>query len=135
MVLVDTSIWIEIFRKPSRLRIDEVADFDEIVTALPIMQEVLQGFGDEAASRTARESMLALPMAETSLEGPVFLEAVDLYRAARRAGFTVRSSTDCLIAACALRHHLEVAHIDRDYEQIAKVSQLRTRRIRLKFAR
>jgi predicted nucleic acid-binding protein len=36
---------------------------------------------------------------------------VDLYRAARRNGLTVRSSVDCLIAASATRHGLEVFRV------------------------
>ena len=131
MVLVDTSVWIEVFRKPARLRLETVADFDDVVTALPIVQEVLQGFTDERAFRVARESMLALPAVETPAVEAVFLEAVDLFRAARRAGLTVRSSTDCLIAACAIRHHLTVAHVDRDFEHLAKVSNLQTLRVKL----
>src|ERR671913_109056 len=47
LVLVDTSVWIEIFRKGSRLRLEAVADSDEVVTCLPVIQEVLQGFDDE----------------------------------------------------------------------------------------
>lgn len=129
MVLVDTSVWIEIFRKPPRLRLDEVADLDDVVTALPIVQEVLQGFADEGSFRTARDSMLALPVAESSLGVDLFVEAAQLYRAARRAGLTIRSSTDCLIAACAIRHDLTVVHVDRDYDHIAKISPLRSRRI------
>ena len=132
MVLVDTSVWIEIFRKPARLRLDEVADFDDVVTALPIVQEVLQGFTDERPFMRARESMLALPIVESPLEEPLFLEAVQLYRSARRAGLTIRSSTDCVLAACAIRHHLTVAHVDRDYDHLAKVSTLQTHRIRVR---
>jgi hypothetical protein len=52
-----------------------------------------------------------------------------LYRAARRAGFTVRSGVDCLIAACAIRHGLTVLHADRDYSVIAKISPLQERNI------
>jgi len=44
VVLVDTSAWIEVFRKPSRLAIESAVDFDDIVTCLPVVQEVLQGF-------------------------------------------------------------------------------------------
>jgi predicted nucleic acid-binding protein len=62
----------------------------------------------------------------------VFLEAADLYRAARRAGLTVRSGIDCLIAACALRHRFEVLHHDRDYDALARISCLRARRVRLR---
>ena len=130
VVLVDTSVWVEIFRKPARLRLDAVADFDDVVTALPIVQEVLQGFTDERSFRVARESMLALPIVESPLTEAIALEAAQLYRSARRAGLAVHSSVDCLIAACAIRHHLTVAHIDRDYDHLAKVSTLLTRRIK-----
>jgi hypothetical protein len=125
--LVDTSAWIEIFRRPARLTIDQLGGLDEVVTCLPVVQEVLQGFDDERAFRTAREAMLALPTVESPLSGEVVLEAVDLHRAARRAGITVRSSVDCLIAACALRHDLEVVHRDRDFPALARISALRHR--------
>ena len=129
MVLVDTSAWIEVFRKPPRLRLEDVVDFDEIVTCLPVVQEVLQGFTGDAAFRTAREAMRALPIVESPLAEPVWLDAVDLYRRARRAGLTIRSGVDCLIAACAIRHGLTVLHRDRDYAAIARVSELQARQI------
>ncbi len=44
MVLVDTSIWVEVFHQPARFRLDALVDFDEVVTCLPIVQEVLHGF-------------------------------------------------------------------------------------------
>ena len=129
MVLVDTSAWIEVFRKPSRLAIESVVDFDDIVTCLPVVQEVLQGFTEEAAFRTARSAMLALPIVESPLRVAVVEEAVDLYRRARRAGLTIRSGADCLIAACAIRHDLTVLHADRDYPALAKVSALQHRQV------
>lgn len=124
MLLVDTSAWIEVFRKPPRLGLDEVGGLDEIATCLPIVQEVLQGFFDESAFRIARDAMLSLPCVESTLPLARFEEAADLYRAARRAGFTVRSGVDCLIAACALRHGLTVLHKDRDFGVLAMVSPL-----------
>jgi hypothetical protein len=125
--LVDTSVWIEVFRARHPLDLTAVVDFDEIVTCLPIIQEVLQGFRDEGAYRRARDAMFALPRVESPLETSVFLEAVDLYRSARRNGLTIRSSVDCLIGSCAIRHDLEVLHRDRDYAAIARVSALRQR--------
>jgi predicted nucleic acid-binding protein len=62
---------------------------------------------------------------ESPLDQGVFLEATDLYRRARRAGFTVRSGVDCLIAACAIRNDLIVLHQDRDYSALARISPLR----------
>ena len=130
MVLVDTSVWIEVFRKSPRVQLESQVDFDEIVTCLPVIQEVLQGFNAEPAFLRARESMLAFPIVEVPLGRDVWLEAVDLYRSGRRLGLTIRSSVDCLIAACAIRHQLEVLHRDRDFDAIARVSPLRARDIR-----
>jgi predicted nucleic acid-binding protein len=113
MILVDTSIWIAVFRKKDPLWIEQEVDFDELVTCLPVIQEVLKGFREEKAFRTAQEAMRALPAVESPMEESLFLEAVNLYRMARRRGLTVRSSIDCLIAACALRHNLPMLHIDR----------------------
>ena len=132
MLLVDTSVWIEVFRKPARVRLDEIAqiaDFDDVVTCLPVIQEVLQGFRDERAFLTAREAMYALPLVASPLTRPVFNQAIEIYRAARRAGITIRSGVDCLIAACAISHSLAVLHHDRDFDLIAKVSSLESRRM------
>ena len=127
MILVDTSVWVEVFRARRPLDLERVLDFDEVVTCLPVIQEVLQGFREEQAYRRAREAMFSLPIVESPLGKDVFSDAVDLYRNARRTGRTVRSSVDCLIAACAIRHDLEVLHRNRDYAAIAEVSALRHR--------
>ncbi len=129
MVLVDTSVWVEVFRRPPRVRLDEVVDFDEIVTCLPVVQEVLQGFSDERAFLVARDAMRAFPIVEAPLRQEVVDLAVDLYRSARRAGLTIRSGVDCLIAACAIRNGLAVLHHDRDFDALAAVSPLVSRRV------
>ena len=130
MVLVDISVWIEVFRKPSRFQLESALETDEIVTCLPVVQEVLQGFRDERAFALARDAMLSFPVVESPLRADVVLEAANLYRTARRAGLTVRSGVDCLIAACALRNGLAVLHLDRDFDLLARVSSLDARRIR-----
>jgi hypothetical protein len=119
VILVDTSAWVAFFRKPDPLDLQELVSIEEAVTCLPVIQEVLQGFHLERAFRSTRDAMLAMPIVESPLEQ-------SLFRAARRHGLTVRSSTDCLIAACALRHDLPVLHADRDYDLLARVSPLRT---------
>ena len=129
MVLVDTSVWIEVFRKPSSVALDEIVDIDDVVTVLPVIQEVLQGFRDERAFALAREAMLNFPILESPLEASVFVDAVQLYRAGRRAGFTIRSGIDCLIAACALRHGATVLHRDRDFGTLARVAPLSERNL------
>ena len=127
LLLVDTSVWIEVFRKPGRLRIEAITRLDEVHTCLPVVQEVLQGFRDEAAFRLARDAMFSFPVVESPLRPEVFEEAVGLYRAARRAGRTIRSGVDCLIAACAIRNGLTVLHHDRDFRELTDVSPLKAR--------
>ena len=129
MLLVDTSVWIEVFRRSPRVHLERLIDFDEVVTCLPVIQEVLQGFRDERAYQTARVAMYALPIVAAPLSAQVVDQAIDLYRSARRAGFTIRSGVDCLIAACALRHSLTVLHHDRDFDLLAKISALESRKI------
>jgi len=129
VLLVDTSAWIEVFRKPAGLDLADVGGLDQVVTCLPVVQEVLQGFRDESAYRVARDAMLALPCVESPLPQARFEEAAALYRAARRAGFTVRSGIDCLIAACAIRHGLTVLHKDRDFAVLGKIAELQERNL------
>ena len=129
MILVDTSVWIEFFRRSTEFDLAEVRDLEEVVTCLPVVQEVLQGFLDERAFRVARDSMSSLPVVESPLDESVFVEAAELYRAARRAGITPRSGVDCLIAACGIRNNLEILHRDRDFDLLATVSPLRARQV------
>ncbi len=129
MILVDTSVWIEVFRRTRPFDLEAVVELGDVVTCLPVIQEVLQGFREERAFRIARDAMLAIPCIESPIHEAVFLEAAGLYRAARRAGLTIRSSADCLIGACALRHDLEVLHRDRDFAAIAQIAALRQRAV------
>ena len=129
LVLIDTSVWIETLRKRDPIDLELLVVFDDVVTCLPVVQEVLQGFRDEGAFRQAHDAMLNLPMVESPIEITIFEQAVGLYRTARRSGLTIRSSVDCLIAACAIRNNLLVLHKDRDFAQLATISVLRERSV------
>lgn len=135
MRLVDTSAWIELLRRPQRLSLDELRGSGEIVTCLPVIQEVLQGIGDERAFADIRESMLAWPRVDDPMTLHVIDRAVQIYRQARRLGLTVRSSVDCLVAASALAHDLTVVHCDRDFGAIARVTGLRHENLASRVAR
>lgn len=127
MVLVDTSVWVDVFARPARIDLAALIDLDEIVTTLPVIQEVLQGFRDEHAFRRAREALFCFPVADSPLPAERFEEAAQLFRLARRAGTTIRSSVDCLIAATAIAHRLTVLHRDRDFAALSAVSGLQQR--------
>jgi predicted nucleic acid-binding protein len=130
VVLVDTSVWIAVFRQGSPVSLETMVEYDDVVTCLPVVQEVLEGFREPRPFSVARDAMYALPMVDSPMPQAAYDQAIELYRSARRAGFTVRSGVDCLIAACAIRHHLEVLHEDRDYDVLARVSSLQVRRLK-----
>jgi predicted nucleic acid-binding protein len=125
MILVDSSAWIEVLRGRRREAFASIAPESEIVTCLPVIQEVLQGFDNFAVRPVARAALDNVPTVEEPLTRPVFDEAIQLFLDARRAGLTIRSGVDCLIAACAIRNDAMLLHVDRDFTKLAKVSPLR----------
>ena len=42
----------------------------------------------------------------------------------------IRSSVDCLIAACAIRNGVPILHSDRDFDAIARFTPLQSRYVR-----
>ena len=125
MILVDTSIWIELLngRSGKTLSADDLLGF---VTCGPVMQEVLQGLREVPASRAFREAFLGLPLLSDPLPRRLFLAAAEIYRLGRRKGYTIRSSTDCLIVAVAIDNRVPVWHKDRDFTAIARYTSLET---------
>jgi hypothetical protein len=126
---VDSSVWIRYFRPVRPVNLEKAIDFADAVTCLPVLQEVLQGFSDEDRFRAVRQRMAFLPLLENPMSESLYQEAVNLYRLARRSGFTPRSGVDCLIAACAIRQSIPVLHWDRDFDSLAKISPLKVERL------
>ena len=124
MILVDTSVWIELLA--GRLTKPSPDDFAQFATCGPILQEVLQGLRPGRASTAFSEAFLALPRVSDPLPHSLFLQAAQIYQEGRRRGYTIRASTDCLIAAVALANRLPVWHRDRDFEAITRYTPLRT---------
>jgi hypothetical protein len=125
VVLVDSSLWIAHFEQAGLLE-RHVAN-PEIATCPPVVQEVLQGIRLDPFLRTARKLLLSAAMLESPMSIDVFEHAVDIYRTGQSIGVTIRSSVDCLIAACALRNGVPVFHCDRDFETIARFTMLQSR--------
>lgn len=130
MYLVDTSAWIKHFSSSDPFDLRALCHSDDRVLCLPVYQEILQGIREERVFRQVRSILHAAVFVESPLKMNVFSEAAELYRAARRQGLTVRSSMDCIIAVCALRHDLTVLHDDRDFSTLSRVSALKEKSIR-----
>ncbi len=127
MVLVDSSARIEVLRSEGTGDLREHVRLEQVVTCPPVIQEVLQGIRVESVYRTAREALMNFPICDSPMPLSRWTSAGQIYRLARRRGFTLRrGSLDSLIAACALRYDLVVLHRDRDFERLAEVVPLRT---------
>jgi predicted nucleic acid-binding protein len=125
MILVDTSVWIELLSGKPRYVIRE-EDLLSFVTCGPVVQEVLQGLRPGMQSDAFRTAFLAIPVLSDPIPLGLFVSAAEIYRQGRRRGITIRSSTDCLIAAIAIDHGIPVWHRDRDFVAIARCTGLET---------
>jgi predicted nucleic acid-binding protein len=129
MLLIDTSVWISVFRDRSgqvRQHLETlIADQDVFLTRFTQL-ELLQG------SRNEQEWTLLSTYLEAQdyieLKPPSWPEAARIYYDLRRQGLTVRSPIDCCIAQIALENQLLLIHNDRDFETIAQVRSLQNLR-------
>ena len=130
VILVDSSLWIEVLRGAStpatrRLRAVIGNDPSSVATTEPIMMELLAGATGE--ERFLRVSDLLASMTLVRLDpARDFNDAATLFRSARTGGSTIRSLMDFLIAAVAIRSGSTLWHRDTDYEVIAQFAPLET---------
>lgn len=123
MILVDTSIWIELLAGKLRRPIRE-EDLLRFVTCGPVVQEVLQGLKPGPQGDAFRRAFLAIPTVSDPIPLTLFVSAAEIYQQGRRRGITIRSSVDCLIAAIAIDNRVPVWHRDRDFSAIARYTGL-----------
>jgi predicted nucleic acid-binding protein len=134
VILVDTSVWIEHLRRTqsrAHLAFRDLATADpaSIATCEPIAMELLAGPTDPFTVRRIEDQLGTLEDLNVD-PSQDFRAAAALARAVRRTGHTVRSMTDCLIAAIALRHDVALWHCDEGYVRIADVAELKHRDLR-----
>jgi predicted nucleic acid-binding protein len=127
MVLVDTSAWVEYLRgtgSPCNNWIRDAILADKpLGWTEPILYELTAGARSPRRASELRALLLRGPI--LAVEGlQDWEDAAQLYRSARSKGLTVRSSIDCLIATVALRTGSPVLALDRDFEALARVSDL-----------
>jgi predicted nucleic acid-binding protein len=128
VILIDTSAWIEYFRATGSSSAIEVRRLlaeqtDQVAMCEPVAMEILSGAVDDAAHAKLERLVNGLPslIVDAAVD---FRTAAQIYRAARRAGQTIRSINDCLIAAVAIRHSANVVHRDADFDVIVAMAGL-----------
>jgi predicted nucleic acid-binding protein len=126
-VLVDTSVWIDYLRGkrgPLRDRFVSLLRVEEVATTDAVVLEVLAG--PTAEQHAERLSRMLSGVVHLRQQSPDDAEtAAALYRACRRAGEAPRSMLDCLVAAVAVRAGVPVLHRDRDFDVLARHTDLR----------
>ena len=127
MLLIDSSAWIQHLKARDSLvgaAIARAVRQEEAATTDQIALELLAGTTDGV--RLARWQSL-LNACRFIPQRP-FVDAsagARIYRTCRQAGETPRNVSDCLIAAIAIRSDMSVLHGDRDFDVIARHSDLR----------
>ncbi|WP_006246869.1 type II toxin-antitoxin system VapC family toxin [Mycolicibacterium tusciae] len=132
MIVIDTSAWIEYLRAAGTPAAAEVRRIltdraEDVAMCEPVAMEILAGAGDDVVVAKLERLVNGLP--SLSFDAAVdFRAAAQIYRAGRRRGKSIRSMTDCLIAAVAIRHDATVVHQDSDFDVIAEMTTLDTAR-------
>jgi len=125
VLLIDTSVWISVFRDRSgqvRQALEGVINNRAVLLTRFTQLELLQGSLNEN-----EWGLLSTYLADQNyieLAGNSWQAAARIYYDLRRQGLTVRSPIDCCIAQAALEHNLLLIHNDRDFETIAEVRSL-----------
>lgn len=128
MIVVDTSVWIDVLNDNPAPHAERFVDLLEAGEPLAltdvVLTEVLQGLRSEREARLTERHLRAFPILR--LDGlDDFVLAADLYRSARRAGVTIRKTVDCLIAAPCVRTGAPLLHADDDFDRLAVCTPLR----------
>lgn len=128
MIVVDTSVWIDVLNErssPQAQRCVELIETGEPIALTDIVfTEILQGFRSDREARLVERHLKAFPVLR--LDGlDDFALAAELYRRARRAGVTIRKTLDCLIAAPCVRTGAPILHADADFDRLAACTPLR----------
>ena len=132
MILVDTSVWIEIFRDKTG---NIVKAFQKVIGAETYVisrfnqLELLQGARDQKEWELLENYLSAQYYLEASQNS--WPEAARIYFELRRKGVTINSPVDCCIAQIALEHGAFLLHRDKDFEKISRIRPLEQGRFKL----
>ncbi len=127
MILVDTSAWVEFLRATGSKVHQAMTKLIERDAALAttdiVYMELLAGAKTEARARDLKRLLLRFD--HLPVQGLDDYEgAAAIYRTCRRNGETPRQLSDCIVAAVAMRTDATLLHCDRDFEVIAKWTEL-----------
>jgi hypothetical protein len=133
MILIDTSVWIEIFRdKTGNIvkALQKIIGAKNYVLSRFNQLELLQGARDQKEWELLADYLSTQYYLEASQD--TWPEAARIYFELRRKGFTINSPVDCCIAQIALEHGAFLLHRDKDFKKISLIRSLKQGRFKLR---
>ena len=133
MILVDTSVWIEIFRDKTGniVKAFQITIGAENYAISRFQQlELLQGASDQKEWELLENYLSTQYYLEASQN--TWPEAARIYFELRRKGVTINSPVDCCIAQIALEYGAFLLHRDKDFEKISRIRPLVQGRFKLR---
>jgi len=129
MILVDTSVWIEIFKDKTGNIVkafQKTIGSDNYVMSRFNQLELLQGARDQNEWEMLEDYLSTQYFLEATQD--TWPEAARIYFELRRKGFTINSPVDCCIAQVALEYGAILLHRDKDFEKISRFRPLQEKR-------
>ena len=124
-VLVDTTIWSHVLRRPNRpvdaataVKLSDLIDDGMVVIIGPIRQELLSGIRDAAHFEQVRKYLRGFLDTEITLDD--YETAASFYNRCRDKGIQ-GSHVDFLICAVAVQHDFSIFTTDNDFSHYAKI--------------
>jgi predicted nucleic acid-binding protein len=124
MVLVDSSIWIDLLRQRTTVRtaiLRRLLATNRAALTPVVYQEILQGAASPEALNKLRAYFRTLPFLLPRHAIETYEAAGALYARCRQHGITPRSPHDCLLARIAVEHGVPLLHDDRDFKALARM--------------
>jgi predicted nucleic acid-binding protein len=125
MLIIDTSVWIKVFRDrtgSAKAALADLVDGRDYTLSRFTQTELLQGSRDEQEWGLLVDYLTGQQYLE--MQPDDWTNAARIFFDLRRQGITVRSTIDCGIAQLAIAHQALLIHDDRDFEAIAQVRAL-----------
>ncbi len=131
MVIVDSDVWSEAFRKKGKesssvLELRKLISLGEIILIGPIRQEILSGIREELIYEKIRDAMRPFP--SQRIDDAIYETAASFFNHCRRNSIQ-GSHTDYLICACAVTWKASILTKDKDFTRYAKFLPIKLHQI------
>ena len=122
MIVVDTTVWIDVLQGRSNARSDWLnrnLTVESLALTDLIFCEILQGVHRDDSFPLFQRDLLRFLVFETG-GAELAVAAANNYRSLRKRGITIRSTIDCITATFCIREGHHLLHNDRDFDPFEK---------------